>query len=75
MSGGAAWVNGYVAYSEIIGVIALVTVALASGSYNDLSNKPNLVDDISDLLDVDTVNSPQYWTSIKMGRYKMGTRR
>ncbi len=56
-TGGAAWVNGYVAYSEIIGVPALATVA-TSGSYNDLSNKPNLVDDISDLLDVDTITSP-----------------
>ena len=56
-SGGAAWVNGYVAYSEIIGIPALASVAL-TGSYNDLTNKPNLVDDINDLIDVDTVTTP-----------------
>ena len=56
-SGGAAWVNGYVAYSEIIGIPALASVAL-TGSYNDLANKPNLVDDINDLIDVDTVTTP-----------------
>ena len=53
----AAWVNGFVNYSEIIGTPGLASVAL-SGSYNDLANKPNLVDDINDLLDVDTVSNP-----------------
>ena len=53
----AAWVNGFVNYSEIIGTPGLASVAL-SGSYNDLTNKPNLVDDINDLLDVDTVSNP-----------------
>ncbi len=53
----AAWVNGFINYSEIIGVPSLASVAL-SGSYTDLTNKPDLVDDISDLLDVDTVSNP-----------------
>ena len=53
----AAWVNGFVNYSEIIGTPGLASVSL-SGSYNDLTNKPNLVDDINDLLDVDTVSNP-----------------
>ena len=53
----AAWVNGFVNYSEIIGTPGLASVAL-SGSYIDLANKPNLVDDINDLLDVDTVSNP-----------------
>ncbi len=56
-SGGAAWVNGSVNYSELIGVPNFATVA-STGSYNDLANKPVLVDDISDLADVDTISSP-----------------
>jgi len=53
----AAWVNGYINYSEIVGTPNLSTVA-TTGSYNDLSNKPNLTDDISDLADVDTITNP-----------------
>ena len=51
--GGAAWVNGSVNYSELVGTPSFATVA-STGSYNDLLNKPSLVDDISDLADVDT---------------------
>lgn len=53
----AAWVNGYINYSEIIGTPGLATVA-TTGSYTNLTNKPNLVDDISDLTDVDTISNP-----------------
>ena len=53
----AAWVNSFVNYSEIIGVPSLAAVA-TTGSYTNLTNKPNLVDDISDLTDVDTVSNP-----------------
>ena len=57
-SADSAWVNGFVNYSEIIGKPSFATVA-TTGSYNDLLNKPALVDDINDLSDVDTVtNSP-----------------
>ena len=53
-----AWVNGFVIYNEITGKPSFSTVA-TSGSYNDLVNKPVLVDEINDLLDVDTVtNAP-----------------
>tara|TARA_A200000159_G_scaffold88109_1_gene81606 strand:+ start:1170 stop:3209 length:2040 start_codon:yes stop_codon:yes gene_type:complete len=55
--GGAAWVNGSINYSEIIGTPSLATVA-TTGSYTNLTNKPTLVDDISDLLDVDTISNP-----------------
>ncbi len=55
--GGAAWINGYINYSEIVGTPGLATVA-TTGSYTNLTNKPSLVDDISDLLDVDTVSNP-----------------
>ena len=55
--GGAAWVNGSLNYSEIIGTPNLATVA-TTGSYNNLTNKPILVDDISDLADVDTISNP-----------------
>ena len=57
VGGGAAWVNGSVNYSEIVGTPNFATVA-STGSYNDLANKPVLVDDISDLADVDTISSP-----------------
>ena len=53
----AAWVNAYINYSEIIGTPGLATVA-TTGSYTNLVNKPNLVDDISDLTDVDTISNP-----------------
>ena len=53
----AAWVNSYINYSEIVGVPSLAAVA-TTGSYTNLTNKPNLVDDISDLVDVDTVSNP-----------------
>jgi len=57
-SADSAWVNGFVNYSEIIGKPSFATVA-TTGSYNDLLNKPALVDDINDLSDVDTVtNAP-----------------
>ncbi len=53
----AAWVNAYINYSEIVGTPGLATVA-TTGSYTNLVNKPNLVDDISDLTDVDTISNP-----------------
>lgn len=53
----ASWVNGFVNYSEIVGTPSLAAVA-TTGSYTNLVNKPNLVDDISDLTDVDTVSNP-----------------
>lgn len=52
-----AWVNSFINYSEIVGTPALSAVAI-SGSYNNLTDKPNLVDDISDLSDVDTQSTP-----------------
>ena len=53
-----AWVNGFVNYSELVGTPSFASVA-TTGSYNDLLNKPTLVDDINDLSDVDTVtNAP-----------------
>ena len=55
--GGAAWINGSINYSEIVGTPSLATVA-TTGSYNNLTNKPELVDDISDLADVDTISNP-----------------
>ena len=55
--GGAAWVNGSVNYSEIVGTPSFATVA-TTGSYTSLTNKPTLVDDISDLADVDTISNP-----------------
>ena len=55
--GGAAWVNGSVNYSEIVGTPSFATVA-TTGSYTSLINKPTLVDDISDLADVDTISNP-----------------
>ena len=53
----AAWVNSFINYSEIVGVPSLAAVA-TTGSYTNLTNKPNLVDDISDLTDVDTISNP-----------------
>ena len=52
-----AWVNSFVNYSEIVGTPSLAAVAL-TGSYNNLIDKPTLVDDISDLSDVDTQTTP-----------------
>ena len=52
----SAFVNSFINYSEIIGTPTFATVA-TTGSYNDLVNKPLLVDSISDLSDVDTVTS------------------
>ena len=52
-----AWVNSFVNYSEIVGTPSLATVA-TTGSYNNLTNKPSIVDDISDLDDVDTQSTP-----------------
>ena len=52
-----AWVNSFINYSEVVGTPALSAVA-TSGSYNNLSDKPNLVTDISDLSDVDTQGTP-----------------
>ena len=52
-----AWVNSFINYSEIVGTPSLSAVAI-SGSYNNLSNKPDLVNDISDLSDVDTQGTP-----------------
>ena len=51
-----AWVNGSVTWSEIASTPNFANVAI-SGSYNDLLNKPDLVNDISDLSDVDTVST------------------
>jgi len=52
----SAWVNGFVNYSELIGTPSFASIA-TTGSYNDLTNKPTLVDDINDLSDVDTVTT------------------
>ena len=52
-----AWVNSFINYSEIVGTPSLAAVA-TTGSYNNLTDKPNLVDDISDLSDVDTQSTP-----------------
>jgi hypothetical protein len=54
---GTAWVNTAIAYSEITGRPSLATVA-TTGSYNDLSNKPIIPNDISDMIDVDTQTTP-----------------
>ena len=52
-----AWVNSFVNYSEVVGTPTLAAVA-TTGSYNNLTDKPNLVTDISDLSDVDTEGTP-----------------
>ena len=52
-----AWVNSFINYSEIVGTPSLASVA-TTGSYNNLTNKPDLVNDISDLSDVDTQGTP-----------------
>ena len=52
-----AWVNSFINYSEIVGTPSLAAVA-TTGSYNNLTNKPDLVNDISDLSDVDTQGTP-----------------
>ena len=49
----SAWLNGSINWSELAGTPSFSTVSI-SGSYNDLLNKPSLVNDISDLADVDT---------------------
>ena len=49
----SAWINGSINWSELAGTPSFSTVSI-SGSYNDLLNKPSLVNDISDLADVDT---------------------
>ena len=49
----SAWLNGSINWSELAGTPSFSTVSI-SGSYNDLINKPSLVNDISDLADVDT---------------------
>lgn len=45
--------NGFVRYDEVGGTPSLSDVA-TSGSYNDLTDRPTLVNDIDDLADVDT---------------------
>jgi hypothetical protein len=52
-----AWINSFINYSEIVGTPSLAAVAI-NGSYNSLSNRPDLVNDISDLSDVDTQGTP-----------------
>lgn len=52
----SAWVNGSVIWNEIQSTPSFATVA-TTGSYNDLLNKPSLVNDISDLSDVDTTST------------------
>ena len=52
-----AWVNSFINYSEVVGTPTLAAVA-TTGSYNNLTDKPNLVTDISDLSDVDTEGTP-----------------
>lgn len=52
----SAWVNGSVIWNEIASKPNFATVA-TTGSYNDLVNKPILVNDIDDLADVDTSSS------------------
>lgn len=51
-----AWVNGSVIWNEVVSKPNFASVA-TSGSYNDLVNRPDLVNDINDLQDVDTVSS------------------
>ena len=50
------FVNGVVNYNEVIGAPTLSAVA-TTGSYTSLTDKPNLVVDISDLSDVDTTTT------------------
>lgn len=47
------FVNGFINYNEVIGTPSLASVA-TTGSYTSLTDRPNLVVDISDLSDVDT---------------------
>ena len=55
---GTAWINSSIAYTELTGRPSLATVS-TTGSYNDLSNKPSIPNDISDMVDVDTqTNAP-----------------
>jgi len=54
---GTVWINSSIAYTELNGRPSLATVA-TSGSYNDLSNKPSIPNDISDMVDVDTQSNP-----------------
>ena len=49
----SAWLNGSINWSELAGTPSFSTVSI-SGSYNDFINKHTLVNDISDLADVDT---------------------
>lgn len=51
-----AFINTSVQYSEVVGTPSLSAVAL-SGSYTSLTDRPNLVVDINDLSDVDTVST------------------
>lgn len=51
-----AWVNGSIIWNEIQSKPSFASVA-TTGSYNDLTNKPTLVNDINDLSDVDTNSS------------------
>jgi len=54
---GTIWVNSTIAYTELTGRPTFANVA-TSGSYNDLSNKPSIPNDISDMVDVDTQSTP-----------------
>ena len=51
------WVNSFVSYNNLLNTPTYSTVA-TSGSYNDLSNKPIIPNDIDDMSDVDTSTTP-----------------
>jgi|TARA_B100001094_G_scaffold165137_1_gene159877 hypothetical protein len=51
------WINSFVSYNNLLNLPTYSTVA-TSGSYNDLSNKPIIPNDIDDMSDVDTSTTP-----------------
>jgi hypothetical protein len=51
------WINSFVSYNNLLNLPTYATVA-TSGSYNDLSNKPIIPNDIDDMSDVDTSTTP-----------------
>ena len=54
---GTEFVNAGIDYANVGGTPNLATVA-TTGSYNDLSNKPIIPNDLDDLSDVDTTTIP-----------------
>jgi len=51
------WINSLISYTNLLNLPTYSTVA-TSGSYNDLSNKPIIPNDIDDMSDVDTSTTP-----------------